>query len=352
MKTDFVLFPRAASTIAPEVDGLTIALTILCGLIVLLVAGLIIFFSVRYRKGSPHNRVIRAQRAGLLNISLLWEWGWTIGTFVAFLAIFGFATTTYFKMHRPPEGAEEILVVGKQWMWKFQHLSGIRELNELHIPAGRPISFTMTSQDVIHSFFAPEFRIKQDVVPGRYTHTWFEALEPGEYHLFCTQYCGTEHSKMVGRIIVMEKSAYERWLQTGLSGGAAASGETMASRGGKLFTRLGCYSCHGINPGKVAPNLHGLYGSQVGLSDGTSVMADENYLRESIINPKAKIVLGYPDIMPSFSGVASEEDLLDLIAFIKSLQSSPTSEAPEGAAPTAPGSSPTLTPTSQRQKND
>ena len=341
MNAEFRFIPHEASTIAGQVDGLTSVLLILCGFIVVLVSGLIIVFGVLYRKGSPRSRKI--DESGYEWI----EWGWTIATFFIFLGLFGWAALLFFKMHFPPVGASEIRVVGKQWMWKFQHPNGKRELNELHIPVNIPILLTMTSEDVIHSFFVPEFRVKQDVLPGRYSRLWFEATRLGEYHLFCTQYCGTLHAGMRGKVKVVSQSEYQRWLQSGVPSGTLMS--NVASKGQSLYTRLGCMSCHGVNPGVRAPSLHGIFGKPVNLSDGTSVLVDENYIRESILNPKAKMVQGYESIMPSYAGLVSEEDILDLIAYLKSLQSTPQKITPEGPKttlslpqppPLSPGRSP------------
>ena len=308
----FALVPHQASTMARQVDAITLSLLLLCGMILALVIGLILTFGILYRKGSPRSREIQKQGQRTL------EWSWTLITFFIFIGLFTWAAVVFFRMHVPPPGSSEITAVGKQWMWKFQHPNGRRELDELHVPIGVPILLTMTSEDVIHSLFIPEFRIKQDVLPGRYSRLWFEANRKGEYHLFCTQYCGTLHAGMRGRVIVMSQNDYQQWLQTGISEGPTAT-LSMASRGGRLFTRLGCMSCHGVNPGLRAPSLDGLFGKPVGLSDGTTVIADENYLRESILNPKAKIVQGYEPVMPSYAGLISEEDVLDLIAYVKSL---------------------------------
>jgi cytochrome c oxidase subunit 2 len=321
----FALFPQAASTMAPEVDALTLALLLATGIMLLMVFLMIAFFGIRYREGSPHSRTIVWGGKHKL------EWSWTFATFGAFIGLFVWGAVLYFQEHLPPAGATEITVIGKQWMWKFQHPSGRRELNELHIPVGEPILLTLTSQDVIHSFFVPAFRIKQDVLPDRYVHTWFQATRPGTYHLFCTQYCGTMHAEMRGKIIVMAQQDYQKWLQTGVSAGVSNTAPrgmiSMAERGRELFTRLGCISCHGkapnVQPGVRAPDLNGLFGKQVALSDGSTVLADENYIRESIINPQAKITMGYQIIMPSFAKTTSEDDLLDLIAYIKSLRGTP-----------------------------
>jgi cytochrome c oxidase subunit 2 len=302
-----------ASTLAPEVDALALSMLAASMLVLFVVFGLIFFFGIRYRKGSPHSR-----EGGSKNQSFL-ELGWSLATLAVFFGIFGWGAVLYMKMHVVPAGAAEITVVGKQWMWKFQHAEGQRELNELHVPVGKPILLTMTSQDVIHSFFVPAFRLKQDVLPGRYTQTWFQATTPGEYHLFCAQYCGTAHSEMRGKIIVLSAPDYQRWLETGLSS-RSTGGENKVTRGARLFNQLGCLSCHSANNSGVdAPRLDNLFGSLVALSDGTHVRADENYIRESIVNPNAKVVQGFASDMPTFSSLTNEEDVLDLIAYIKSL---------------------------------
>jgi len=298
--TRFSFFPMQASTFASQVDWLTITLLILCCIICLIVFGLILFFGIRYRNGSPHSRKIEKQNQQTV------EWSWTVGTLVLFLALFTWSTVIYFQMHAPPSDSSEIWVVGKQWMWKFQHSTGKREINELHVPVGKPILLTMTSQDVVHSFFVPAFRIKQDVLPGRYSRTWFEATKTGEYHLFCSQYCGTMHSDMRGKVIVQSQSDYQNWLQS-----------NPPIKIPTLYNRLGCANCHDRTSAIRAPSLIGIFGKRETLSDGSTILVDENYLRESILNPQAKIVKGYPPVMPSYAGQLNEEDILDLIAFIK-----------------------------------
>jgi cytochrome c oxidase subunit 2 len=315
------LFPHEASNFAGSVDWITIGLLLLCGGILLLVGGLIVTFGILYRKGSPRSREIRLGGARAL------EWSWTVVTFFIFIGLYVWSAVVFVRMHVPPPGATEITVVGKQWMWKFQHPGGKRELGELHLPMGVPILLTMTSEDVIHSFFVPAFRLKQDVLPGRYSHLWFQADRAGAYRLFCTQYCGTAHAGMQGFVIVQSPADYQRWLQTGIPDGTDAArlstAESMPSRGSRLFTRLGCISCHGNNAGVSAPELAGIYGKPVGLSDGSTVTVDEDYLRESILNPNAKIVQGYQAVMPSFAGLIGEEDVLDLIAYLKSIKATP-----------------------------
>ena len=303
----FPLFPEQASTVAGQVDALYIFLVCLTIFFTTLVAGLMVFFSIKYRKSKYP---IATQIEGSVPLEILWT---IIPTGIA-LFIYVWGAVLYFNLNRPPRNAMEVYVVGKQWMWKTQHPSGMREINQLHIPVGRPVRLTMISQDVIHSFFVPAFRTKFDVLPGRYGYTWFEATKPGTYHLFCGQYCGSNHSAMIGQVIVMEPSEYESWL----SGG---SGEgSLASNGEKLFTSLGCVTCHTGTSGARGPNLAGLFGQPVKLSDGHTVTADENYIRESILYSQAKIVAGYQPIMPTFSGQVSEESLIQLVAYIKSLQ--------------------------------
>jgi len=214
---------------------------------------------------------------------------------------------------RVPPGAMEVYVVGKRWMWKTQHMTGQREINELHVPIGIPVKLTMTSEDVIHSFFIPAFRVKQDAVPGRYTTAWFEATKAGEYHLFCAEYCGTKHSQMIGSIKVMEPGAFQTWLAGGTAGSPAQEGE-------KLFQSLACITCHRADSQGRGPRLEGLFGKTVRLTGGATVVADADYIRESILNPTAKVVDGYQPIMPTFQGLVSEEGVMQLIAYIQSLQ--------------------------------
>jgi len=216
-------------------------------------------------------------------------------------------------MKRSPANTIDIYVVGKQWMWKIQHPEGKREINELHIPIGQPVQLTMASEDVIHSFYIPAFRTKKDVVPGRYTTLWFEANKLGEYHLFCAEYCGTQHSTMIGKVTVMEPDAYQNWLSGGIGG------ETMVQAGERQFQQLGCHTCHKEVSGGRGPSLVGVYGKPVQLDNGGTVTADEAYVRESILNPQAKIVHGFKPIMPTFQGQINEETLIQILTYIQSL---------------------------------
>ena len=229
------------------------------------------------------------------------------------MVMFVWGALIFFDIYNPPDDALEISVVGRQWMWKAQHPTGQSEINELHVPVGQPVKLMMTSEDVIHDFYLPAFRIKQDVLPGRYTSVWFEATKAGVYQLFCAEYCGTQHSGMIGRVVALEPAEFEKWL----SGGA--TGMSMVDQGASLFKRFGCETCHRAGGTNQGPSLAGLFGKTVKLQGGNTVTADENYIRESILDPRAKIVAGYQPIMPTFKGLVSEEGMLQLIAYIKSL---------------------------------
>jgi cytochrome c oxidase subunit 2 len=220
-------------------------------------------------------------------------------------------------MARPPSETTDIYVVGKQWMWKFQHLDGQREINELHVPVGRAIRLIMTSEDVIHDVFVPAFRVKADVIPGRYTNIWFQPTKPGRYHLFCAEYCGTKHSGMIGEVVVMDATEYQAWLSGGGPEGSLAEG------GAKLFASLACNTCHRPDAQGRGPVLEGLFGRTVTLQSGETATVDEAYVRESILNPSAKVAAGFQPIMPTFQGLVTEEQLLELIEYVKSLQTMP-----------------------------
>lgn len=319
MASNFALFPERASTVAGEVDALYLFLVAVSVFFAVLIAALVVVFAVKYRRRSEE------ERPPGIHGSLALELAWTIIPFGISMIMFVWGAKVYVTLAVPPPNAIEVFVVGKQWMWKLQHLEGKREINELHVPVGQPIKLTMTSEDVIHSFYVPAFRIKQDVIPGRYTTAWFEATRTGTYHLFCAEYCGTEHAKMVGRVVVMEPAEYQNWL-AGNAGAAAAAvpaakpedpQATMAAAGAELFKKLGCVSCHRAQASPLGPSLANLFGHTVSLQDGTTVVADEDYIRESILNPQAKIVAGYQPIMPTFKGLVTEEQLMQLLAYIK-----------------------------------
>ena len=305
MFDNFPLWPQRASTAAGNVDALFIFLLIVSGLMTLLIFTAVIYFAARYRnrKGVPAEQI-----EGSIPLELTWS----IIPLGVFMVIFAWGAVVYFKSRTPPRDATEVYVVAKQWMWKLEHAEGQREINELHVPVGRDVKLIMTSQDVIHSFFVPAFRMKQDVLPGRYTVAWFRATKAGTYHLFCTQYCGTQHSGMIGSIIVQEPAQYEAWMSGGTTGPLSATGE-------KIFAELGCVTCHRTDSQGRGPNLQGVFGKPVLLQDGRTVVADENYIRESILDPGAKVVNGFKPVMPTFQGLVSEEQLNALVAYVKSM---------------------------------
>jgi cytochrome c oxidase subunit 2 len=296
------------------VDLLYAFLVVISAVMTLLIFGTIAFFGMKYRR--RHGR-----EATQIEGSLVIEIAWSVIPMGIFLVIFVWGAILFFQLRTPPRDSAEIYVVGKQWMWKLQHMDGAREINELHVPVDRDIKLIMTSQDVIHSFFIPEFRIKQDVLPGRYTTLWFRATQVGTYHLLCTQYCGTQHSGMIGTVYVMNPQDYQAWLT-----GGAPSG-SLAQNGATLFQQLGCNTCHRFDVQGRGPNLIGVFGKPVALEDGRTVIADENYVRESILVPAAKIVSGFKPIMPSFQGQVSEDQLNSLVAYVKSLAAAPSSGA-------------------------
>jgi len=319
MFDNFPLWPARASSTAGNVDALFIFLLIVSGMMTLLIFTAVVYFAARYR----HRKGVMAEQ---IEGSTPLELTWSIIPFGVFLVIFAWGAIVFFKSRTPPRDATEVYVVAKQWMWKMQHLTGQREINQLHVPVDRPMKLTMISQDVIHSFFVPEFRMHQDVLPGRYTTIWFHATKPGRYHLFCSQFCGTGHSDMIGEVIVMEKESFQAWLESQAEGSPASAGR-------KLFQKLQCVSCHSADARARAPVLEEIFGKQVPLADGRSVVADISYLRESILNPDAKIVAGFQPIMPSFQGQVNEEELLQLIAFLRTLRAGQTPRRVEDAEP-------------------
>jgi cytochrome c oxidase subunit 2 len=300
----FQFAPDQASTIAQGVDYLYYFLTAVDIFFTVVIFLTIFYFAIRYRRRSE------LEQPKEIEGSLPLEIAWTVLPLGIVLLIFLWGTGLFIRNARPPRASTEIFVVGKQWMWKLQHPEGVEEINQLHVPVNQPIKLTMTSEDVIHDFSVPAFRIKKDVVPGMYTMEWFQATRTGTFQFYCDQYCGTNHSLMKGEVIVMEPPDYERWLSGGITG------ETMAEAGAKLYDQLGCITCHGA--GK-APSFAGIYNQPVKLNDGRTVIADDAYLRESVLYPAAKIVEGYKPIMPTFKGQVTEEQLLQLIAYIKSL---------------------------------
>lgn len=317
---DFPLFPEQASSVSGLVDGLYLSLVAITGGVSLLIWLVIFYFAIKYRR-RPDNELAQEQEP-----PAILEMTWTIVPLIIFIGIFIAGAWVFFRINRVPANALEVYATGRQWMWKFQHPTGQREINSLHVPVGRPVKITMASEDVIHSLWFPAFRVKMDVLPNRYRSMWFEATKTGRYHIFCAEYCGTVHSGMIGWVEVMEPTEYQRWLAGGSEG-------SLASQGEKLFQKYACNTCHTNTAGARGPNLAGIYGKTRPLADGRSVTADDNYIRESILNPQAKLVNGYQPIMPTFQGLVNEQNVMALIEYVKSLRQSQGGAAAAGAVP-------------------
>jgi cytochrome c oxidase subunit 2 len=312
MDTSFRLFPEAASTFADRVDGLFAFLTAIALFFTFLICALILAFGVRYRRLSPASRRNPP-------VSVWLELTWSVVPFVLSMAMFGWGAVLYSEMRQPPAGAVTIDVVAKQWMWKLQHPGGQAEINTLHLPVGQPVRLRMISEDVIHSYYVPAFRVKQDVLPGYYTQLWFQPTKPGEFHLFCAEYCGTEHSRMRGSVVVMQPAEFADWL-------AGEAGVSPDVAGEQLFERFRCGTCHVQDGTGNGPPLTGLFGSQVPLQGSRTAVADDQYLRNSILDPAAQLVAGYQPLMPTYRGQLNEAQVLQLIAYIKSLRAAARSE--------------------------
>ncbi len=333
MRSGTQLLPEVASTIAGRVDALYLFLVGLTAFFTVLIFAIFIVFMVKYRRRDPNSIGARIHGGMILEIT------WSIIPLFIVMGIFVWSTELYFTISRPPAETMNIYAVGKQWMWKFQHMDGQREINELHVPIGRNVKMIMTSEDVLHDLFFPSFRVKADVIPGRYTHIWFQATKAGTYPLYCAEYCGTKHSGMIGKVVVMEAEDYQAWL--------AGNGQegTLASSGSKLFQDLACNTCHRPDAQGRGPILENLFGTQVTLQSGERAVVDEAYLRESILTPGAKVTAGFQPIMPTFQGLVSEEGLLQLIEYVKSMKSdtaaraenpSTSATAPNGNTPAQP----------------
>lgn len=316
------LFPEQASTFAWQVDVLYVYLIAVSLAFTIPIVVAVFFFGLKYREKT------KFAAGAEIHGSMVLETAWSIVPFVVSMTIFLGGAIVFFNQYTPPDDAMEIYVVGKQWMWKAQHETGQREINELHIPVGRNVKLTMTTEDVIHDFYIPAFRTKADIVPGRYSYLWFNATKPGKYRLFCAEYCGLNHSGMGGWVYVMEQRDFDNWLSGNVSG------QTPVEEGRDLFAnKLGCASCHAGGPAQRGAKLENVYNTDVKLVGGATVKADEQYIRNSILNPAAQVVEGFQPIMPTFKGQVTEEQLNSLIAYIKSL--SPNAAATSTAAPAA-----------------
>jgi cytochrome c oxidase subunit 2 len=316
------LFPEAASSVASDVDLLYFFILAVCSFFAILVSAAVVYFAFKYRRQHPDE--VGADIHGSVALELLW----TGIPFVLAMVMFVWGAEVYFRLAKPPADAMEVFVVGKQWMWKVQHPAGVREINELHVPINRNVKITIGSEDVLHDYYIPAFRVKMDAVPGKLTTMWFKATKPGTYQIFCAEYCGTQHSGMIGHVIAMEEQEYEAWL-TGIPSTA-----TPQEAGELLFTKYACITCHTGDATARGPALADLFGKPVRLADGRTVVADENYYRESIMTPMAKVVEGFQPIMPTFQGLISEEQLMQMIAYLKTLKST---AAPAGSPASAGG---------------
>jgi cytochrome c oxidase subunit II len=329
--TDFALFPPEASKIAPQMDALYFFMVLISLIGLTIVVLLVVSFSILYSK-KRHPVAVQIEGSTLLEAT------WTIIPLGLFLIMFVWGSLIYFRIYTPPANAMNIYVVGKQWMWKAEHPGGQHEINALHVPTGRAIQLTLISQDVFHSFSIPAFRVKREAIPGRYTNVWFEATTPGTYHLFCTQYCGTNHSAMVGDIVVLTPDDYKKWLAE------STSGTSLAQNGERLFASLSCNACHSGRANSRGPSLAGVYGSHLMLANGGTQLADEAYLRDAILNPSDHMTQGFAPIMPTYQGQISEDGVIALVEFIKSLNTNnrveqtlnTTALLPEGEGKAAP----------------
>jgi cytochrome c oxidase subunit 2 len=304
---DFPLFPDRASAIAGRVDAVFFFELAICAFFTALICVLILFYGTKYRRGS------RVDRGNPVSANHLIEAIWVGVPLAISMVIFVVGTVVYFQMYRMPPNSSEVYAMGRQWMWQIEHPNGRREINELHVPLGQPVKVLLSSQDVIHSFYVPAFRVKQDAVPGRYTSMWFQPDRVGKYHLYCAEYCGTKHSGMIGWVHVMEPADYQRWLESG------TPTTSMADAGAQLFRSYGCSGCHGLNSTVRAPLLDGVFGHSVPLEGGQVVTADERYIRDSILLPQSQVAAGYKPVMPTYQGRIKEDELLKIIAYIKAL---------------------------------
>ena len=306
--TNFSLYPPEASKIAPQMDALYFFMVLVSLIGLTIVILLVTAFSIMYSK-KRHPVPVQIEGSTMLEAT------WTIIPLGLFLIMFVWGALIYFRVYTPPANAMNIYVVGKQWMWKAEHPGGQHEIDSLHVPAGRAVQLTLISQDVFHSFSIPAFRVKREAIPGRYTTVWFEATTPGTYHLFCTQYCGTDHSHMIGDVVVMTPDDFKKWLDS------STSGASLAQNGERLFASLSCSACHNARPDARGPNLANVYGSKLTLSDGQTQLADEAFIRNAILNPSQHVTQGFAPIMPTYQGQISEDGVIALVEYIKSLNS-------------------------------
>ncbi|MEO8276521.1 MAG: cytochrome c oxidase subunit II [Thermoanaerobaculia bacterium] len=325
MNFQLPFMPEQASAAASEVDHLTLYLVAMSTFFTVLIAGMVIVFAIKYRRRGENSVGSNFENSALLEIT------WTVIPLLIALFTFGWGLKVFFRLYRPPANAVEYQVTGKQWMWKIQHPTGQREINELHVPLGQPTRLVMTSEDVIHSFYVPAFRVKADVLPGRFSSIWFTPSKAGKYHIFCAEFCGAEHSGMIGWVTVQTPEEYQAWLAT------VPGPKAPAASGDQLFAQYACSTCHKAESGGRGPSLQGRFGTAAALADGTLTTFDETYIRESILMPSARVAKGYEPIMPAYQGQISEEALQQLILYIKNLPGGNSATA--GASPASQGTS-------------
>jgi cytochrome c oxidase subunit 2 len=333
--TNFSLYPPEASKIAPEMDALYFFMVLVSMIGMTIVILLVTSFSIMYSK-KRHPVAVQIEGSTMLEAT------WTIIPLGLFLIMFVWGALIYFRVYTPPANAMNIYVVGKQWMWKAEHPGGQHEINSLHVPTGRAVQLTLISQDVFHSFSIPAFRVKREAIPGRYTTVWFEATTPGTYHLFCTQYCGTDHSHMVGDIVVMTPDDFRKWLAS------STSGASLAQNGERLFASLSCAACHNARPDARGPSLANVYGAKLTMANGHTTIVDEAFLRDAILNPSQHVTQGYAPIMPTYQGQISEDGVIALVEFLKNLNSDYRIQQTTATTTLLPESEGTTTPDGQK----
>lgn len=316
------LYPESASNFAPDVDGLMLFIIGVCIFFAVVITVAIVYFFFRYKRKTPDE--IGAPIHGDLRLEIMW----IVLPFFLLMAMFGWGAVIYVDYRHTPSDTLDVYVIGKQWMWKLEQPNGRREINELHVPVNRNVRLILASEDVIHDFSVPAFRVKMDVVPGHYNSMWFKPTKAGRYHFFCSQYCGTSHAIMGGWVTVMEPDEYSAWLA-----GSTGMGGDPVALGAKLYNDLACNTCHLPDGKGRGPSYNGVYGSKVKLADGSTVVADDAYIRESILQPNAKIVAGFQPVMPSFQGLVSEEQILALTAYIKAQKDQPAPGKPAAGEP-------------------
>ncbi|MGE3974142.1 MAG: cytochrome c oxidase subunit II [Bdellovibrionales bacterium] len=302
--------PPQISTFAADFDNLY-AFLIWSSLIsaVLMIGGML-YFVFKYSRKTPNDKTAYISHNAIL------EFLWSFIPLVLFMAVFVWGWIVYYKQRNPPPDSMEIHVTARQWLWEFEYKNGKKTTNEIYAPVGVPVKLVMTSADVIHSFYVPSFRQKQDVVPGMYTQTWFQAEQKGVYQVFCTEFCGTNHSSMLAKVHVVDKSDFDVWM-----GADPNAGKSLAERGADLYKVKGCNACHTVDGAKsIGPTFKGLWARSEELADGSKITVDENYVRESILTPQAKLVKGYPPTMPSFQGVLNDEEIKAMIEFMKTVK--------------------------------